>query len=355
MFKENFAKALEVYEKFWNREPLKRCVLNANSSLGLPPFRNYEDLEEKWLSEEYNYNLYKHNEKNAFHAAEGVSMLFTNLGPGCLSACIGGDFKLAPRTIWFENAPVVTDWENPPKVKLDTESPMWKHLVRLQEKYALDPDVCFSATDIGGVMDVVSSLRGAENLLYDLYDYPEEVKAFTDEVEKIWYEVFDQQCETIRKAGLPYNSWMNIPSEKPWYPLQCDFCAMISPKQFEEFILPHIDRQAKYMPRSIYHLDGPGEIPHLDMLLDIPELTGIQWTSGAGNLPIWDKVWHEMYRKIQDKKKNIVLLGGISEHDLAGAEALIKSIDPTGVYISLWASTPDKLKMIIELIEKWSS
>jgi hypothetical protein len=91
------------------------------------------------------------------------------------------------------------------------------------------------------------------------------------------------------------------------------------------------------------------------MLLDIPELTGIQWTSGAGNLPIWDKAWHEMYRKIQDKKKNIVLLGGISEHDLAGAEALIKSIDPTGVYISLWASTPDKLKMIIELIEKWSS
>ena len=53
------------------------------------------------------------------------------------------------------------------------------------------------------------------------------------------------------------------------------------------------------MPRSIYHLDGPGEIPHLDMLLDIPRLNGIQWVAGAGKAALTDPCWFDMYKKMQ--------------------------------------------------------
>ena len=153
---------------------------------------------------------------------------------------------------------------------------------------------------------------------------------------------------------MTYNNWMNIPSSKPWYPLQCDFCYMISPKQFSEFVLDDLIDQVNYMPRSIYHLDGVGELPHIDMLLDIEGLTGIQWTSGAGNAELWDEKWFDLYRKIQDKKKNIVLLSGINEHDEAGAERLIKSLDPTGVYISFGCSSEDKAKDMLEKISRWS-
>ena len=354
MYKTEFKDALEKYEKFWEHEKLDRPILNLVAPKNRTPFRKYETLYEKWLDEEYNYARYKHGRENTYYAAEGVPDLFTNLGPGCLAACIGGSFTLAPNTVWFDREPIIDDWDNPPDIGLDENSEMWKHLVRLQSRYAQDPDVNFSITDLGGVLDVVASLRGTEPLLYDLYDYPDEVKEFTKKVEKLWFEAFDKQVEAVKKSGLPYNSWMNIPSSKPWYPLQCDFCAMISPSQFEEFVLPHIVDQVNYMDRSIYHLDGPGEIPHIDMLLDIEGLNGIQWTAGDGEKPLWDEKWFPLYKKIQDKKKNIVLLGGISENDMAGAERLIKSIDPTGVYMSVWASSPEKAEEIIEKVELWS-
>ena len=281
-------------------------------------------------------------------------MLFTNLGPGCLAACIGGSYTVAENTVWFDREPIIDDWENAPKLHFDENSEMWQHVLRLQNRFIQDSDVNFSITDIGGILDVVASLRGSENLLYDLYDYPDEVKSFTKEVTAFWFEMFDRQVEAVRKSGLPFNSWMNIPSSKTWYPLQCDFSAMISPEQFEEFVLPHIIEQVNYMERSIYHLDGPGEIPHLDTLLDIPGLTGIQWVAGAGQPSLWDECWFPMYKKIQDKKKNIVLIGGITERDMAGAERLIKTLDPTGVYISTWCSSPQKADEMVEKVTLWS-
>lgn len=355
MYKDEFKNALDGYEKFWKRENHGRCILNICGFKGKETFRKHTDLQEKWLDEEYIYARYKYARDNRYYAAEGVPMLFTNLGPGCLAACIGGNYKLAENTIWFDRDPIIKDWSDLPDIKLYEDSEMWQHLQRLQSRFAKDKDVNFTVTDLGGVFDVVASLRGTEDLLYDLYDYPDDVKALTDKVEKLWYEAFDKQNDAVRKSGLPYNSWMNIPSTEPWYPLQCDFCAMISPGQFEEFILPHIVRQTNYMPRSIYHLDGPGEIPHLDMLLDIPSLNGIQWTPGGGEKPLWNEKWFPLYKRIQDKNKNLVLLGGISEHDMAGAERLIKSIDPTGVYISVWASSPEKVEEIIEKVELWSN
>lgn len=355
MFKDNYSTALNEYEKFWERKNTDRCILNISyKKPSSTPYRKYTSLEERWLDEEYIYNSFKHKVSNTGYIAEGVPMLFTNLGPGCLAACIGGNYGLTSRTIWFDQNPIIDDWEHPPKLEFNKKSEMWQHVVRLQSKFASDPDIHFSITDLGGILDIVASLRSTETLLYDLYDYPDEVKEYTDLVLKLWYKAFDMQLETIRKTGQPFNNWMNIPSKKPWYPIQCDFCFMISPLQFEEFVLPHIIEQANYIDRSIYHLDGTGELPHLDMILDIPALNGIQWISGAGEAPLYDEKWFGLYKKIQDKKKNLVLLSGINENDMAGAERLIKSIDPTGVYISTHCSSKEKAEEILEKITRWS-
>ena len=71
------------------------------------------------------------------------------------------------------------------------------------------------------------------------------------------------------------------------------------------------------------------------MLLDIPGLSGIQWTPGAGNEPLTSPKWFPLYQKIQDRNKNLVLLGAINENDLDAAEPLIKTLDPAGFYLIL--------------------
>ncbi len=355
MFSETYKDVLKEYEKFWERKNDKRCVLNisypkSNTAEAI----KHKSLEEKWLDEEFVYRAHKHQVENTGYLAEGIPMLFTNLGPGCLSACIGGDYVLAENTVWFDRKTIIEDWDNPSEVIFDEQSEMWQHVCRLQNRFAADPDVHFSITDIGGVMDIIASLRGTENLLYDLYDYPDEVRAFSLKIKELLFDAFDKQVDVIRKTNQPYNTWMNIPSQKVWYPIQCDFCYMISPQRFEQFVLQDIIDQAKHMERSIYHLDGIGELPHIDMLLDIPELTGIQWVSGSGQAPLTDEKWFDLYRKIQDKKKNIVLLGGIQEDDLEGAERLIKSLDPSGLFISVECSGREKAEDILEKITRWS-
>ena len=65
--------------------------------------------------------------------------------------------------------------------------------------------------------------------------------------------------------------------------LDCDFSCMISPRDFQEIFLPPLLETMATVDHRIYHLDGPGAIPHLERLLSIPELQTIQWVPGAGS------------------------------------------------------------------------
>ncbi len=65
--------------------------------------------------------------------------------------------------------------------------------------------------------------------------------------------------------------------------LQSDVSYMISPKMFERYVLPDLEKCCKEMNYAFYHMDGKGQIPHLEMLLSIPRLRGIQWVPGDGN------------------------------------------------------------------------
>ncbi len=355
MIKEQYKSVLNEYENFWERKNEKRCLLDIQYPLqGTMPYRQPKTLEEKWLDMDYRYAAYKHQMSVTGYLAQGIPNLFTNFGPGCLSACIGGGFDLAPATIWFDREQYIKDFDNPPPIAFNEQSDMWQQVLRFQNKMMTDPDVLFSITDLGGIMDIIASLRTTETLLYDLYDYPEELQEFSKRVTELWLKAFDRQVEIVRKADIPFNNWINLPSSKPWYPVQCDFSYMISPAQFEKFILSDLVTQIRHMPRSIYHLDGVGELPHVDTLLDIPELTGIQWVSGAGSEPLWSEKWFPLYKKIQEKKKNLVLCGGISEKNIDAAEPLIKTLDPTGVYISIKCSCKEKAEEVLEKVTRWS-
>ena len=356
MFKQKHQAVLAEYEKFWERKNTDRAILGmAYTKPNTTPYRAPVTLEEQWLDPEYNYAAFKRRDENSVYLAEGIPGYFTNFGPGCLSACMGGSFQLAQRTVWFDKEQFITDWENPPAVKFDEQSEMWQHITKMQARFAADPDVCFSITDLGGIMDIVASLRGTENLLYDLYDYPDEVYNFTKEVRREVQIAYNKQVETIRALDLPFITWMNIPSEKPWYPMQSDFSYMISPTQFEKFVLPELVDQASYLDRAVYQLDGIGERPHLDMILDIPGLNGIQWNPGAGKEPLCDEKWFDIYRKIQDKGKNIILLWALDERLEPQLERFFKTFEPTGLYLSgNRFSSQAAAERMLENIIKWS-
>lgn len=328
--------AKKSYEAFWNQEANGRACLNLcapkenAAMLPLP-----EDTTARWEDLETLKKIALHNFENTRYYADGFPSYFVNFGPGCLAAMIGGSYKLAPHTVWFENQPLIEDFDALPEFLLHKDSPMYRLVDSFTKGFleAGKAKLYTSITDIGGTYDVLAALRGTQDLLMDLYDSPQQVKEAVRRIQPLWKEYFLHYAKLLMEGQGCMTSWQPIYSEKSYYPLQCDFSAMISPKMFEEFILPDLKYQTEYMERSIYHWDGPDEIPHLDHLLSLPRLTAIQWTAGDGNPDLTDECWFDNYRRIQAAGKSLVLLGG----DPAGYEKLLNNISTKGLFVAAWA------------------
>jgi 5-methyltetrahydrofolate--homocysteine methyltransferase len=237
-----------------------------------------DDLEEQWLSSEYRVKTAEAAAQNIYWGQDAIQSVFVNFGPGVQAAMLGAPYKLQPNSIWFDLDPPIKNWDTIPVFKTDTCHPLYKavdeHTRALcaasQGKYAV------SVTDIGGQMDVLFSLRG-EDLLTDLIEYPELVQTAEAQLCDEFLRYFFTLTDMIMPTGCGNTAWIPLISEEPWYPVQCDFSVMISPAMFEKFVLPSLDKATTAIGRAVYHLDGPGEIPHLDMILSLKHVHAIQW------------------------------------------------------------------------------
>jgi 5-methyltetrahydrofolate--homocysteine methyltransferase len=88
---------------------------------------------------------------------------------------------------------------------------------------------------------------------------------------------------------------------------QCDFSAMISPAMFADFMMPVLKEMTARVDHCIYHWDGPGAIPHHDLLLSLPDLDVLQWTPGAGAALTTDPCWWPLYHKTIDAEKKVMI------------------------------------------------
>ena len=150
-------------------------------------------------------------------------------------------------------------------------------------------------------MDILVSLHTTQRVALALYDKPDEVLRLVHEITDAWFQYYDGIYEIIRHTGRGTTPWAPIWSPERTYMLQSDFSFMISPAMFERFVMPDLVESCDRIDHAFYHLDGTGELPHLDMLLSIDRLRGIQWIPGAGQPP--PEEWLPVLRKIRDNGK----------------------------------------------------
>ena len=273
------------------------------------------------------------------HAAEGYSFNLPMLGPGSLSACLSGFMKYYPPTIWLE-LEEPWPWERVLALTETSRDPLWdtaieavrRHVARLQKLYVI------AQPDHGGILDVLASLVGTQELLMKMIEEPEEVLAVIGVLEKLWFKA-DAEFGTIIYPGNHgcYVRQMRWLSAKPVLTAVCDLCAMFGPDMFDRFVLPGIMRDCeKFDGRVIYHLDGPGQLPHVDSLLKIEKLRAIQWVQGAGNPPATDECWHGLYRKIIDAGKGICIDECYERMD--ALKSLFAKFPSENFYLGFWAN-----------------
>ena len=257
-----------------------------------------------------------------------------NFGPGIAAGFLGAQVHCVPGTVWFSPHP---DREGTHIEDLHpvygADNAWWRRVVELT-RAAVErwrDRVCVGFTDLGGNLDILASLRGTQELLTDLYDAPGEVERLAGEITRLWLRYYDELDGIIRQGSRGMTPWAGIWSPGRCYMLQSDFAYMISPQMFERFVLPDLAACCDALDYAFYHLDGKGQIAHLDMLLSLERLRGIQWIPGDGQPP--PEEWLPLLKRIRDRGKLCQLY--VSPE---GARTIVRELGGRG--FALYVSDP---------------
>lgn len=118
--------------------------------------------------------------------------------------------------------------------------------------------------------------------------------------------------------------------------MQCDFAAMISPSMFAEFVVPALRRQCRWLDHSLFHLDGPSCICHIDHLLAIAELDAVQWAPSVSQPGAGNSKWFNLYEQILSAGE---------------AKRTFDTFGSKGIYLSLNVTSEVEADDITSLVE----
>jgi hypothetical protein len=346
----NEEKLAARWMEFWNMSNEDRPLLSISVSKGIsrrsPAPTAPDGIKERWLDTEFVVRSYRYALENALFLGEAFPLFCPNLGPDFIGAVCGCDLKFSPSTSWAE--PCIKDYSDFPDIAFDEKNPWWQKMVEIT-KAAVDEsngDYLVGITDIHPGADAVVSLRGAETAAMDLYLEPDEFKKRVWQIFDVFKEVTSRLHGIISKKQKGSSNWMGIyHPEKLWYVTSCDFSYMISSVHFKEFILPELTAEAEWLPATIYHLDGVGSLTHLDTLLGVEKINGIQWVPGNGKPPA--REWADVLKKIQKAGKCIEISCGPKD-----VTALCEVLDPRGVRFGVGGLDRDSAESLIKEAER---
>lgn len=353
------ARKPEIEEAARNQEPADVCR-SQGRYYGLPEELQCKTPEEKYLDAEKIVKRYRRFCETHEFLGESFPNTHVDFGPGCLAAYLGSEIQFNMDTIWYQEC--VEDWDNLPLLTFDPDNAwLQKHLELTREcrKLAGD-DFYLCIPDLMEGLDVLASLRGSMNMLYDVIEEPEELKKRVKEIGDIYFAYYDRFYEMVRNEEDKGSAYMVF---QIWGPgktakLQCDFGAMISPEHFRELVLDELRRQASKLDNVVYHLDGPDNIKHLDAILEIDAIQAIQWTSGDagpdGTLEKWDVIYDKAIAA--GKSIWVKVYSGEFEDWVRNADRLVKKYGSSSMFLHFPEMSLEQANTLMEYAEKnWSN
>lgn len=351
--KPDFETVRQRYDAFWHQEIIDRAPVNLilPGSLDRPlPVKTYATHQERWLDIEFRAERLDIEMRSQVYLADALPVAWPNMGPEIFSAWCGCGYQYGETTTW--STPCVEDWQRDgDQAVFRADHPLFRKTIEFTRRL-IDlgrGDYIVGLTDFHPGGDHLAALRDPQTLAIDLLDQPDAVKAKLATVNREYFSAYDTFYHLLREAGMPISSWIPLIHDQRYYIPSNDFSCMISNEMFCEFFLPGLIDECRFYDRSIYHLDGPGALRHLDTILDIPELDAVQWVCGAGNEGYHR--WVNVYQKIQRKKKSLMLI----DVTLDELPLIFETLRPEGVWFSGIRGIHDKetAQAVIRRIEQW--
>lgn len=283
------------------------------------------------------------------YVADAFPVWQRGLNTAYTAAFCGAPLEYADDTIWVH--PCVEDWSTANLPRFDPSHPIHRRCVEVAEAVESQRNGRW-APAIPDLIDAGSTmlqLRGSEQMLFDLIEEAPGLMEYRDALGQVWRDAFAWWRAKDDADGVSgHTGWWRLYTSAKYGLIQSDVSALLSPRLFEAFVRPELEATSAWLGHSIFHMDGPGELVHLDALLDLAHITAIQWQPGDGQ-PTCSN-WVPLLQKIQARGKGLQLF--VWPHDVPG---IVANLSPHGVM--LWfpdAMTRDEADRVLAEIGKWA-
>jgi 5-methyltetrahydrofolate--homocysteine methyltransferase len=364
LYKKNWGEAKIKWENYWKRQNTGRplmCII-ANKEEKMDPERaealKSKDMDDKYLNAERIVERFRYFCETHEFMAESFPNLSIDFGPGSMAGYLGCNIVFNKNTVWFDE--FVEDWLEYKDLEYDPENEWFKKHIELfrRVKELAGDDFYIGIPDIMENIDVLASMRGAQNTIFDMVDEPEEMERRIAQIDDIYFKYYDQFYDIVKDEGngscyTVFQIWGSGRTAK----LQCDFSAMMSPDNFRDFIQPSLRKQAKQLDHVLYHLDGPDAIKHVDALMEIEEIDALQWTSGDYGPDGTFEQWYEIYDKAVAAGKGlwVKVYSGEVEEWLERLDKLVARYGSNALFLYFSPMPMERAQRLLEHAEKYWS
>lgn len=324
----DFARAQERMIAWWNQAVIDRACIQVTAPKDEPrEIPVPSSIREQWLDMDYVLAKTDERLRCTYFGGEAFPMYMPNLGPDAFAAYLGAELEFHETTTWA--IPCIDDLTDLPPLELDFSSHWWQKMESMcrQALEFAHGRFIVSLPDGHGGADCLAALRGQQELCYDFVDHPEAVAAAMEKLDQATIDYYERLFPIYHQLQPGGTGFVSAWGPGQTATSQCDFLALVSPEMSEAFIMDGIRMETEYLDHSVFHLDGPDALPHLDLLLDIPGIEAIQWVPGSGNPPT--SAWLPYLKRVQDAGKSLWLIASGPDE----VETLVEQLRPEGLMI----------------------
>ena len=350
-FCENWEDIQKRFLQFWAREnhDLPLMHITAPRDHAEPaPVSGHATLRDRWMDTEYQIKKANWWFQNNLYLGEAVPTFNPDLGPDFFSTAFGTQIIFAEHTSWSEHFLTEDMIEEYTGLNIDMANEYYRKMDELTSAGVEDGKDRYlvGITDLHPGADGLMSLRGSQPLCYDTLEYQDFIRRVVMDMNPVFNEIYEHLYKLTTKYQKGSTCWMPLWHPERWYVPSCDFSIMISDDMYKDLFLDEIREEISFLDGSVYHLDGPGALRHLDTLLQIPNLDGIQWVYGAGQPTA--SHWLEVVRKIQAAGKCCQIDVVPSE-----LETMLQELSPEGLHYTIRCKNEEEARDMLKLAEKY--
>ena len=356
MWKDNWDCSKQHFVDWWNHTGFVLGMWGNGFIADIPLRAAYpepaptDDLEQYHTDLEYRSSYLLHDISRRCFPADTLPIVRPSDGTVELAAYLGALPNFREDTIWYQS--IIKEIDTCPSIEFDPKNKWFARMEALLKrlKDSAGDDFIVGLPGISPNLDVLAELRGTAELMMDMMERPAWVKHKTEEIDSVYFEVYQRFYDIVCMSDgssvfYPFMLW--APGRVSQ--LQCDTAAMISPAMFREFVLPGLDRVTRWLDYSLFHVDGPDMVKHVDLLLELDDLNAIQFTPGPGVPRGGHSHWHEMYKRILQAGKSVQAVWLNPEDVLP----LLDSIGSEGVYLMVECQGPDQMEQLYRETESY--